>query len=444
MVTPSSANPEIGSALAAGALRRTNYRWVVAVLLCGMFLLLFMDRSNISIAAPLIMKEFGLSKIKMGLVFSAFAWTYSLAGPLGGWLGDKFGPRKVLSLMVLFWSVMTAMTAHAVGFVSLLVIRAVFGLAEAGAAPTATRAMQHWYPKSERGFINGLTHSCNIFATSLVPLTGVAIISAFGWRALFYAFGGIGIVWTVFYYFMYRDRPEQHRGVNAAELTHIRDVGAQASADAATGIQRNEVVPWGKILTSANMWYLALAYIAYQYVAYFFYFWMPTYLIEHLHISFKAMGILASVPMGAGAVGALSGGVVTDIIYRHTRNLKWSRRAVCIAALAGSALFMIPAGTVSSPALVLIFLSCGYFCATLVLAPAWAVSIDISGGYSGTVSGLMNMMGNAGGAVSPVVFGALTQKGFLVAPFVITSAVLVIAALMWAFLINPERSVVES
>ena len=156
------------------------------------------------------------------------------------------------------------------------------------------------------------------------------------------------------------------------------------------------------------------------------------------------MGILASLPLAAGAVGALLGGVLTDLIFRRTKNLKWSRRVVCIAALLGAAVFMIPAGITSSPALVVILLSCALFCGTFLIAPAWAVSMDISAGYSGSVSGVMNMMGQAGGAISPIVFGALTQRGFWVAPFFITSAVLITAALMWAFLINPERAVTEN
>ena len=232
-------------ALDASQIKRSGYRWVICFFLCCMFLILFIDRSNISIAAPGITKEFGLSKTEMGLVFSAFAWAYALGGPFGGWIGDHFGPRKTLTVMVSFWSVMTMATALAVGFASLLGIRIVFGLGEAGAAPTATRAMQHWYPKSERGFVNGIAHSCNLFATSLVPLVGVAIITAFGWRAVFYIFGGIGVVWSVFYYFMYRDRPDQHPRVNKAELAYIHD-GAPVSNAAADTQKEERAVPWGK------------------------------------------------------------------------------------------------------------------------------------------------------------------------------------------------------
>ncbi|MGA2990998.1 MAG: MFS transporter, partial [Candidatus Korobacteraceae bacterium] len=191
------------------------------------------------------------------------------------------------------------------------------------------------------------------------------------------------------------------------------------------------------------MWYLAVSYIAFNYTSYFFYYWMPTYLLEHLHISLKNMGFLASLPLFMGAIGSLLGGVLTDVVYRRTKNLRLARRAVCITSMLGAAVFMIPAGTIPSPAVVVFCLSGAIFFLASVVAPAWAVAMDIAGGYSGSVSGVMNMVGQGGGSLSPIVFGALAQRGFWIAPFFITSGVLLAAALMWAFLINPERSVVD-
>lgn len=425
------------------ALQRTNFRWVVCFLIALMSWIIFMDRTNISIAAPAIIKEFHLSKTQMGVVFSAFAWAYAIGGVPGGWLGDRFGPRKMLTLMVLFWSVMTMATAHAVGFASLVVIRFVFGLGESGAWPTATRGMQYWYPKSERGFVNGATHGAALFATSVVPLLGVAIMNVFGWRSVFHIFGLFGIVWSVAWYFIYRDRPENHSRVNEAELAYIQDRESQGSKPAVEAAKDKGAVPWGRLLSSPNLWYLAVSYIAFNYTTYFFYYWMPTFLMERHHLSFKSMGVLASMPLFMGAVGALSGGMLTDAIYKRTRNLKWSRRAVCIAAMLGAAVFMIPSGLVASPAAVVLCLSAAIFSLALVLAPAWAVAMDIAGGHTGSVSGVMNMVGQGGGSISPIIFGALAQRGYWMAPFYITSGVLLAAALMWAFLINPERSVLD-
>src|SRR6267378_5614356 len=152
------------------AVNPTNTRWVVLFLISLMYMITYMDRSNISVAAPAIAKEFGLSKTEVGLVFSAFAWAYAAGQVPGGWLADVFGPKKILLFIVPFWSLMTAATAWAQGTVSLFIVRFVFGLGEAGAFPTASRAMQLWFPKSERGFVQGMTHCFSRLAIAITPL----------------------------------------------------------------------------------------------------------------------------------------------------------------------------------------------------------------------------------------------------------------------------------
>src|SRR5262249_45715312 len=160
--------------------RRSGYRWVILLMLGLMALITFIDRTNISVAAPDIAKEFGFSKTQLGWIFGAFGFAYALGQIPGGWLSDTYGARQGLAIVVLFWSCMAMATALATGFVSMLVIRSVFGLGEASAWPAATRAMQYWFPRSERGLVNGFTHSCGQFATTLVPLVGVAIMTTWG------------------------------------------------------------------------------------------------------------------------------------------------------------------------------------------------------------------------------------------------------------------------
>jgi len=430
--------PDIGGAFPK--LRRTNFRWVICGMVAAMALILFLDRTSISVAAPMMMQEFGLSKTQMGLVFSAFAWGYAIGNVPGGWLGDRYGPRLVLTGMVLFWSVMTFATAHAVGLASLLAIRFVFGLGEAGAWPTATRAMVNWFPKSERGIVSGTTHSAALFATSAVPLLSVFIIEAFGWRALFHIFAVLGLIWAACWWLIYRNSPEQRPQVNAAELAHI---GRNAAIPGADDASPAAPVPWSRILRSKNLWFLGFSYIAFNYTSYFFYFWLPTYLVEHHHVSLTSMGVLASAPLGAGAVGSLCGGLATDFVYRRTKNLRIARRLVCVVSMLGAALFMGLAGMSAAPVFLVAYLSLAVFFLGLVLAPTWSVAMDVSGEYSGTVSGVMNMVGTGGASISPIIFGALTQAGYWTAPFIVTSAVLLVAAATWAFLIDPDRSVLE-
>ena len=202
--------------------RPTTTRWLVLILISTMYMITYMDRTGISIAAPAMAREFGFSQTTIGLVFSVFLWAYALAQIPTGWCADRFGPRLVLLVIVPFWSLMTAATAVVSGVVSLVVVRFVFGLAEAGAFPTATRGMQLWFPKSERGIVHGVTHSFSRFAIAIVPFLAVSIVATFGWRWIFYLFGAAGLVWSCVFYRLYRNLPEDHPKVNLAELQQIR------------------------------------------------------------------------------------------------------------------------------------------------------------------------------------------------------------------------------
>src|ERR1700731_169415 len=198
--------------------RSTKTRWLVLLLISLMYMITYMDRTGISIAAPAMEREFGLSKTAIGIIFSVFLWAYAIGQIPLGWLADRVGPRLVLLIIVPFWSLMTAMTAIASGVVSLIGIRFVFGLAESGAFPSATRAMQLWFPKAERGIVHGVTHSFSRFAVAIVPFVAVGIMVRLGWRWIFYLFGGAGLVWSVAFYLLYRNLPEEHPKVNRSEL----------------------------------------------------------------------------------------------------------------------------------------------------------------------------------------------------------------------------------
>jgi len=424
---------------ASASATRSRIRWFVLFLISLMYLITYMDRANISVTAPAMESEFGLSKIEMGLVFSAFAWAYAVGQIPGGWLADRFGPKKVLLSIVSFWSLMTAMTAWTSGLLSLFSVRFVFGLGEAGAFPTATRAMQLWFPKEERGFIQGVTHCFSRIAVAATPFVAVAIMTAYGWRWVFYSFALLGVVWTIAFAILYRNRPQEHPHVNKAELAYIRG----GSADAAVHSTEKQTVPWRRIFTSKNMWYIAAAYFCFFYGSYFYLTWFPTYLLEYRHLSLKAVGILASVPLVTAMIGDIVGGALTDTLYRRTKRLTFSRRVVAAPALLGAAVFLIPAATTSDAVTAIICLAASNFFLDMVLGPAWAVPMDVAGPSSGTVTGVMNMMGAVGASISPLVFGMLVQHGSWIAPFFVTAAVLVTGALIWIFLIDPEKSVVD-
>jgi sugar phosphate permease len=337
---------------------------------------------------------------------------------------------------------MTAMTAIAGGMASLIVIRFVFGLAEAGAFPAATRAMQLWFPRAERGIVHGVTHSFSRFAVAIVPFLAVSIMVAFGWRWIFYIFGAAGLLWSLAFYLLYRNLPEEHPDVNQSELAHIRGRDADCAIKP-VDLHPQLAPPWRRIFRSANMWYIAAGYCCFYYGTYFFMTWFPSYLLEYRHLSLKAVGTLASLPLFAGMVGDIVGGTLTDRVYRKTGKLKFARRIVAAPAMLASGVCLIPAAMAHAAWTAVLCLTASLFFLELVIGPAWAVPMDVGGEYSGTVSGVMNMAGSLAASLSPIIFGALVQRGFWITPFFISAAVLLTGALIWAFLIDPERSVVE-
>jgi len=418
-------------------------RWLILALISLMYLITYIDRVNISTAAPVISKEFGFDKITMGIIFSAFGWSYALFQVPGGWLGDRFGARRVLTIIVSYWSVMTAATAAATGAASFMVIRFLFGAGEAGAFPGATRAMQLWYPRQERGFVQGITHSASRVGAAIAPPLVVLIMTTFGWQSVFYFSGAIGIVWALSWYLVYRNLPEEHRLVNRAELEHIRGLDQNGNVNQAQSGKKPSV-PWGTLLKSPNMWAIMCAYFTYVYCLWIFLSWLPSYLVEFRHFTLLKVGLLASLPLWAGVVGDTVGGLATDWLLKKSGNTKFARRTVAIVGMLGCALFIVPAALTANAYTAVFCLTAALFFLECTIGPSWAVPMDAGGEHSGTVSGMMNMAGNLGGALSPIVFGVLVQFGSWQAPFIVAAGLLVAGAAVWAFWLDPEASVIET
>jgi sugar phosphate permease len=422
--------------------RRSMGRWYILVLISLMYLITYLDRVNISTAAPVISKEFGFDKITMGVIFSAFVWAYAMFQVPGGWLGDRFGARNVLTIIVGYWSAMTAATAVASGATSFMVLRFLFGIGEAGAFPGATRAMQLWYPPHERGFVQGITHSASRLGAAIAPPIVVLIMTGLGWRSVFYICGAVGIVWSLLWYFAYRNLPEEHGLVNAAELKHIRGTDEKGNVKQ-PNIAKKPNVPWGTLLRSPNMWAIMCAYFTYVYCLWIFLSWLPSYLVEFRHFTLLKVGFLGSLPLWAGVVGDTVGGLATDWLLAKSGNIKFARRAVAVTGMLGCAVFIVPAALTEDAYTAVYCLTAAMFFLECTIGPSWAVPMDMGGEHSGTVSGMMNMAGNIGGALSPIVFGVLVQFGSWQAPFIVAASLLVLGAAVWGFWLDPGTSVVE-
>ena len=428
--------------MASRGKRAGKSRWVVLFLISLMYLITYLDRVNISTVAPVISKEFGFDKATMGAIFSAFVWSYALCQIPGGWLGDRFGPRKVLTAIVGYWSVMTALTAAATGAASFIALRFLFGIGEGGAFPVATRGMQMWFPRQERGLVQGVSHSASRIGAAIAPPIVVAIITTLGWHWVFYICGIVGILWCVLWYACYRNLPEEQGSVSKDELAYIRGVDSKGNIKAPQ-IEKTASVPWGTLFRSPNMWAIMCAYFTYVYCLWIFLSWLPSYLYEARHLTLIKTGIFASLPLWAGVIGDTVGGVAVDQLLMRTGNTKLAHRTVAIIGMLGCAACIVPAALATDAYAAIGCLTGAMFFLECTIGPSWAVPMHVGGKYSGTVSGVMNMAGNIGGALSPLVFGILVQLGSWVAPFIVAACLLVFGAAVWAFWLDPEASVLE-
>jgi sugar phosphate permease len=419
----------------------TKTRWWILFLISLMYLIAYMDRSNISVAQPEIAKEFGLSKTAMGLVLAAFTWAYALGQIPAGWLGDRFGPRKVLAVIMSWWAIAAAMTGAAVGLYSLFSARFLLGLGEAGAFPVASRGMQLWFPRSERGRIQGTTHFFSRFAVAVTPFVAGNIMLAFGWRAIFYIFGSLGVIWAIAFSFFYRNLPEEHKSVNRAELAQIR--GLKPDGTVQPPITTRQSAPWRTIFGSPNMWYISVGYSCFFFGTNFYLTWYPTYLREHRHLTLQAMGLIGSLPLFAGMLGDVTGGSLSDFFFKRTRDARFARRIVAAPGFLLAGVFVIPAAMTHNALASVLFLAISFFFLEFVIGPAWAVPMDVGGQFSGTVTGIMNMAGALAASLTAIVYGGLFDRGFWIAPFFVSAGVMLLGALIWTFLIDPERSVVD-
>ena len=409
--------------------------------LLGMIFLLaaitYLDRLSISAAMPSIAKEFDLSLYQRGWIFSAFAITYAAFEIPSGWLGDRFGARLALTRIVIWWSGFTILTGAALGFWSLFWIRALFGAGEAGAFPNVARAVSRWFPPREQGRVMSAAFIGLATGSALTAPVVLLLLKTQHWRWVFVEFGLVGLVWCVAWHRWFRDLPEQHPGVNAAELRAIRI--ERGPDDQEDGEPR---VPWRSLAGSRNLALICLMYFAYGYGLYFYVTWLPTYLIEARGFSLRSTMWFSALPWVISIPGFWFSGWITDRLAR-TGNLKLARCGVGAAGYLASAVTLVVAAQIADRVVSATLLAVALCFQTVTVSAAWAVCLDVGRKYAGVVTGFMNTIGNIGGALAPIAFGHLVKDfGSWIWPFYLMAAVLAFGAVMWT-LVDPHRSVLE-
>lgn len=374
-------------------MKPSRTRYSVVSLAFGLAVLSYVQRVAISEAAGPITRDLHLNKQEMGLIFGAFGLSYALFELPAGLLGDRIGVRKVLIRIVLAWSAFTALTGAAWDAVSLYVIRFLFGAGEAGCFPNLTRLLSVWLPARERMKAQGMLWACTRWGGAVTPPLALLAITFLGWRWAFVGFAGMGLVWCGLFLFWYRDDPAQHPAVNREELEML------AASRVLTAHKPGEG-HWIKILLTREVLLLVLQYFCFSYVWYFYVTWLPMYLRQARHQTAEQAAALAVLPLLFGGFGSLGSGMLPR---------RLSRRAIAFGGFFTTAILLLAFIHIRSATSAMVVMGFASFTSDLTMPISWDACVDIGGAYTATVAATMNMLGNLGGFIAPVVGGVILQ-----------------------------------
>lgn len=414
-------------------------RWTLVFWLFVVSAVAYLDRVNVSIAARAIQEEYRLSNIQLGWVFSAFLAGYALFQAPGGRLADRFGPRRMIGMGVLWWSAFTALTtlvpAGAAHSISLLVaVRFLLGTGEAVIYPAANRMVANWIPSAERGLANGVIFAGVGVGAGITPPLITYVLLHWGWRWSFLTCALLGIGVSLVWLLLFRDTPRTHPWIGARELAHIEAGIPAARAE----IETRQAVGWGTIARDRNLLALTASYFTVGYVAYIFYTWFFTYLTRVRGLDLKSSAVYSMLPFLAMAIGSPLGGWISDrIAKRHGKRA--GRCGVAAFGLALGAVFLALATQVASARLACVVLAGGAGALCLAQSAYWAVTADIAGHSAGAASGLVNMGAQMGGALTASLTPWIADRFGWTASFLVAAALCALGSLAW-LAVDPHAS----
>jgi ACS family glucarate transporter-like MFS transporter len=426
----------------SSTLGRGKQRWLIVWLIFIVSAVSYLDRTNISIAAQQIRGEFGISQVQLGTVLTAFILGYALTQPIAGRLADRFGGRRVIAWGIVWWSVLTVLTAcvspdFAGSFIVLIAVRALLGIGESVVYPASNRLVANWIPTHERGLANGLIFAGVGFGAGVAPPLVTFIMISHGWRSAFWVSAALGMVVLVVWLWLARENPATHERIGAAERDYIEASTSQTSR------QTDEVafatpLSWREILRNRHMGLLTLAYFCFGYTAFIFFTWFFTYLSTVKNLDLKSSGWYGMLPFLAMAAACIFGGWFSDRLTK-TRGKRVGR---CMPAAFGMALAGICvalATQVSDARFAAIVLAAGSGALYLSQSAFWTLSADYGRSSAGAVSGVMNMGCQLGGAAVAQVTPIIAEAFGWTSSFLVAAAAAVIGAVCW-LLIDPATT----
>ncbi len=401
----------------------------VLILLCLMYFINYIVRVNVSTAAAVFQPELHLTNTQVGLVFSAFAYPYLLFQIIGGWVSDRFGARRALTIFAVIWSAATVYMGLTSTLTGMIVSRVMLGLG-VSALPTATRAMSSWMPAAKRGFAQGITHSCARLGNALTPPLIAWLILVVTWRGSFVVVGIVSFGWAIAWGLYFRDNPSDHPGITSAELDRL-------PAHVSQGERNKQPVPVLRL--ARRMLPVTIVYFCYGWTLWFFLAWIPSYFLHSYQLKLSNSALFASGVFLGGVLGDLLGGLVSDRIFERTGDRKKARRNLVIFGFLCSIVLTLPVLLLHNVGVVALCLSLAFFFAELTVGPMWAIPMDIAPRFSGFASGFMNTGSALAAIVSPLVGGYIVDKtGNWELTFVAGIGLLLCGSVL-AFLMKPEE-----
>lgn len=405
-------------------MKATHTRYWVVVFALALAMVMYIQRVAISAAAPYITKDFNLTNTEMGWVFSAFAASYAIMEIPMGLMGDKLGVRRILTQVVLLWSLFTALTGAAWNLGSLLVIRFMFGTGEAGCFPNLTRMLSAWLPVGERVKAQALMWAFGRWGGALAPPIALLAITQLGWRWGFVALSLLGLVWVAVFLPWFRNDPAEHKGVNAAELKLL-----ESSREL---VLHDHGMPWYRLLLQKDIAFLGLQYFGFSYTWYFYVTWLPTWLQRVHGLTKVETAGYAMLPLALGGVGSIVSGLLPLSIPR-----KW----VAIGGFTVTGLLILVIPGIQDVKVAMALMALASFSSDLTMPISWNTCVEIGKQYTATVSSTMNMLGNLAGFTAPLVGGIIldhtNQDWNMVLRTMAVAAFM--SAACW-FFIDPDKS----
>ena len=418
---------------------RGNLRWFLVFWLFVLSAVSFLDRVNISVAGGSIAREFHLTQVQLGWVFSSFLWGYALFQTFGGWLADRLGPRRILTAGVVWWGIFTALTAVVspaiTGAIFVFVgVRFLLGAGEAIIFPASNQFVSRWIPTEERGFANGLIFAGVGAGAGSAPSLVTYILIHQGWRASFWFSALLGLLVGVVWLLAARDTPENHPKISATELAHIQ--AGRTTKDQSLGSQTNHL-SWGTILSSREVWAVTLSYFCFGYVAWIFFSWFYIYLAQVRGLNLKSSAFYSTFPPIAMVACSLLGGWINDRLSA-LHGKRAGRCGIAVFALALAAVLLVVGSQATSARLASLVLAGGAGALYLAQSSYWSVTADIAGARAGSASGFMNMGAQLGGAVTALLTPVIAGHLGWTYPFLVAATLSALGALAWLF-VDPSR-----